>query len=148
WTSKKQVVRDFISQHDYIALLSFVHPVQPASLLQRQVPNLVVLRFHSHQLAVRSGELAYRAYVVAGEDRRSIADMRRFSFDIEIILIGEQVIAGGTHVSLHNRGTSRKDKHDVVAELGQSTLVAGTKAFAQTDEQQQRSDTPGDAEHR
>ena len=141
-------MRDFISQHDYIALLSFVHPVQPASLLQRQIPYPVVLRFHSHQFAVGSGELAYRAYVVAGEDRRSIADMRRFSFDIEIILIGKQVIARGTHVALHNRGAAGEYKHDVVAELGQGTFVAGTKAFAQTDEQQQRSDAPRNAKHR
>jgi len=39
----------------------------------------------------------------------------------------------------------RKDHHDVFAVLREVALVAGAKTFAEADQQQQRTDSPGDA---
>ena len=47
----------------------------------------------------------------------------------------------------HRGRAPGKDKHDVFAELGHLALVARAEAFAYSDQQQQRSDPPGDAEH-
>ena len=81
---------------------------------------------------VRGGEFAGGADIIAGKDRRSLADMRSFHADVRIVLVSEQIVAGGVHAGCDHRSASRKDKHDVFAKFGQVALVSRAEALAQT----------------
>ena len=57
--------------------------------------------------------------------------VRRFVLDVEIVLVGEVVLAAGTHVAGDRRSASGKHEHDVFAERVQLAPVAGAEALAQ-----------------
>ncbi len=75
------------------------------------------------------------------------ANVRSVAADVEVVAIGEVIVASGIHVALDSGSAAGKDHHDVLAELGEVALVAGAEAFAEADEEQKRTDSPGDAEH-
>src|SRR4029077_1504145 len=118
-----------------------------ASLLERKIPDPVVLRLHAGNLPVGTGKFADRTYVITVNNRRSVADVGSFSADVHIVLIGQQIVARGVHAACDHWGATGEDKHDVFAEFSQVALVSRPKTFAHTDEQQQRSHTHGYAEH-
>src|ERR1700722_2165383 len=120
----------FVAQDDHVSSLSLIQVIEPASLLERKITDLIVLRLYSDDLAVGGGEFADRTNVIAGKHRRSIADMGSFLADIRIILVSEQIIASGTHISRDHRSAARKNEHDVFAEFGQIALVSRAEAFA------------------
>src|ERR1700686_2076918 len=135
-TSREQVLDQFVAQNDDIAPLTFIQTIKPASLIDWEITDLAELRLHSCNLSIRAGELTDRAHIWTNQHGSSIAHMRRFLADVEKILICEQVIARGAHVALDNRSAAGKDEHDVLAILFHLALVARTKTFAKTDQQQ------------
>ena len=147
WTSRKEIAGHFVAQDDHVALLSAVQIVDPAPLLERKKADLTVLRLNAGNLSAGAGELTDRAHVVTSQDWRSIADIGGRT-NVEVVLIGQQVLAGGAHAALHDRSAAGEDEHDVLAEFFHLPLVAGAEPFAQADQQQQRSDSPCNAKHR
>ena len=143
----KKVAGHLIAKDDDVAFLSFVESVEPASLFQRQEADSVVLWFGAGELATGAGELTDGMHVVSGENGSDGANVQRFLADIEVILVGEPVLAGGIHAAPNRRGAAREDHHDIFAILRKTALVTASEAFAQADQQQQGTDTPGDAEH-
>ena len=63
--------------------------------------------------------------------------------------VGEGELVGGhAGVLVGQRGDgSAEDHDDVGAELGEAAALSGAEALAKADEQEQRGDSPGDAEH-
>src|SRR6202020_348486 len=115
------------------------------AFLERKVANFVELRLGAHNLAAAGGEFADLAQIGARNDWHGVTDVWR-SPDIHVVFISEQVGTGGAHVALDGGGASGKQKHDVLAELGQFAFVAGAEAFADAHQQEQGSYAPGDAE--
>ena len=146
-SSGEQVPGQFIAQHDDVAFLRFVQAIEPASLLEGKKPDLVELRFHADNLSVGTGEFTHRAHVIASQHRRSLANVGSFLADVGVVLIGKQIVAGGVHAAGDHGRTAGEDKHDVLPVFGQPALVSRAEPFAQADQQQQRSHTPGHAEH-
>src|ERR1022692_2897965 len=86
-------------------------------------------------------------HVAGDEDGTDGANVRRFLADVEVILISEPVLAGGVHAARNGRSAAGEEHHDVFAEIREVALVAGAEALAEADQQEERADTPGDAEH-
>src|SRR5579862_8228833 len=84
---------------------------------------------------------------------RSLREMTGQAFrtypapDVEVVLVSQQVRAGGTHVALNGRRAPGEQKHNVFPELRQFPLIARSKAFADPHQEQERSHSPGNAEH-
>jgi len=105
------------------------------------------LRFGASELAAGAGELADGMHVVGGENRSDSPNVRRFFADIEVILVSEPVLASGVHAARNRRSAAGVDPHDVLAVLREVALVTGSETLAEADQQEQRTDTPGDPEH-
>src|SRR5882724_1288794 len=75
WTPRKEIAGHFVAQHDHVALLSAVHIVDPAPLLERKKADLTVLRLNAGNLSAGARELTDRAHVVTSQDWRSITDI-------------------------------------------------------------------------
>src|ERR1022692_4593856 len=86
-------------------------------------------------------------HVAGDEDGTDGANVRRFLADVEVILISEPVLAGGVHAARNGRSAAGEEHHDVFAEIREVALVAGAKALAEADQQEERADSPGNAEH-
>ena len=114
-TSGKKVAGHLIAENDDVAFLSFVEVVEPASLLQREEADSVVLRFGAGELAAGAGELADRMHVVGGENGSDGPNVRRFLADVEVVLVGEPVLAGGVHAARNRGSAAGEDQHDVFA---------------------------------
>ncbi len=142
----EQGLQQFVAEDDHIASLRSVQFIQPASLLEGKITYFAELGLRAQDFSARVGEFADLVQVGARNQRAGISDMRAFA-DIHVVLVGEQIRTGGVHAALYGGRAPREDKHDVLAELGQLALVAGAEAFAHTYQKQQRSHTPGDAEH-
>ena len=145
--SRKKVARHLIAENDDVAFLRFVEVVKPASQLQREKADSVVLRFGAGELTAGAGEFADGVHVVGGENGGDGPNVGRLFADVEVVLIGEPVLAGGVHAARNSRSAAGEKKHDVFAVLRKTALVAGSEALAEADQQQQGADTPGDAEH-
>src|SRR5580704_5527883 len=126
----KEIPGEFVAQDDHITLLTIVQVIEPASLLERKIPNPIVLRLHAGNLPVGTGKFANRTYVITVNNRRSVADVGSFSADVSIVLVVKQISASGVHVACDHRGATGEDKHDVFAEFSQVALVSRTKTFA------------------
>ena len=63
--------------------------------------------------------------------------------------VGEGELVGDHALVLIREGGDGAAPHhdDIGAEFGEAALLAGAKAFAEADEQEERGDSPGDAEH-
>src|SRR5208337_631071 len=140
--SGEKVAPHLVAEDDDVALLYFVKVVEPAPLQQREVANPVVLWFGPRELPAGAGKLADRVHVVGGKNGSDGLDVRRFLADVEVILIGEPVVACRVHAALEGRSATWVEHHDVFAVLGKIALVAASEAFAQADQQQQRADSP------
>ena len=88
------------------------------------------MRLDAGKLAVGAGELADGAHVTARKNGGGGANVGSVLANVEIILIGEPVVAGGVHASLYHRGATGEDEHDVFAEFVEFALVAGAEAFS------------------
>src|ERR1035441_2057075 len=86
-------------------------------------------------------------HVAGDEDGTDGANVRRFLADVEVILISEPVLAGGVHAARNGRSAAGEEHHDVFAEIREVALVAGAEALAEADQQEERADSPGNAEH-
>ena len=106
------------------------------------------MRRNADHFPVGVAVLADFANVGPSQHRCDGPDVGRFALNVEVVLISEVIFAAGTHVAGDRRRASREQEHDVFAERIQLAPVAGAETFAQTDQQQQRADSPGDAKHR
>src|SRR5258708_5222839 len=77
-----------------------------------------------------------------------IADVWSLRADIDVVLVGQQIGTGGVHAALYRWRSTRKEKHDVPAELSQLALVARAEALAHPHQQKQRPHAPRNPEHR
>src|ERR1035441_4118067 len=84
--------------------------------------------------------------VAGDEDGTDGANVRRFLADVEVILVGEPVLAGGVHAARNGRSAAGEEHHDVFAEIREVALVAGAEALADADQQEERADSPGNPE--
>src|SRR5439155_21904589 len=89
WAPGEQRLQQFVTKHDHIASLRPVQFIEPASLLEGKVTDLVELRFCSQDFAARVGEFAHRMQVTTGNQGGSVADAWGLRADIEVVLIGE-----------------------------------------------------------
>src|SRR5208282_2283921 len=145
--SGEKVAPHLVAEDDDVALLYFVKVVEPAPLQQREVANPVVLRFGPRELPAGAGKLADRVHIVGGKNGSDGLDVRGFLADVEIILVREPVLACGVHTARYRRSAAREKHHDVFAVLRKVALVTGSEALPEPDQQEQRTDAPGDAEH-
>jgi len=145
--SWKKVACHFVAEDDDVAFLTLVELVEPASQLQREESDSSVLRFGAGEQATGGRKLADGMHVAGDEDGTDGENVRRFLADVEVILIREPVLPSGIHAALNGRGAAGVEHHDVFAEIGEVAPVAGSEALAETDQQEQRADSPGDAEH-
>ena len=143
-----EVLQHLVAQHGDQPLLRFVVLIEPATIGQRQITDDVVVRWDSADFAVGVVVGADLANIQPRQHRRGRANVRRFLQDVLIILVGEVVVPGRTHIAGDGGSASGKDEHDVFAQRVQLAAIAGAKALAQSHQQQQRSHAPGDAEHR
>src|ERR1019366_2601802 len=132
---------------DDVAFLTLVEVVEPASQLEREEEDSSVLRFGASEQATGAGKLADGMHVAGDEDGTDGANVRRFLADVEVILISEPVLAGGVHAARNGRSAAGEEHHDVFAEIREVALVAGAEALAEADQQEERADSPGNAEH-
>src|ERR1017187_1054158 len=132
----EEISRNLFTKDDNVACLAFIQIVEPASLLKREEPNLIELRLHADDLSVRTGKLAHRAHVISSEDRRSIAHVGCCVANIQIILIGQQVVTGRAHAALYYWGAPGKDEHNVLPEFRHLSLVARAETFTEPNQQQ------------
>src|SRR5258708_30160275 len=146
-TSGKKVACHLIAEDDDVAFLTFVEVVQPAPQFQRKEADPVVLRFGSGELATGAGEFADRVHLIGDENGSDGANVRSFFTDVEVILVGEPILAGGVRAALNGRSAAGEEHHDVFAVLRKAALIAGSEALAEADQQNQGTDSPGDAEH-
>src|SRR5258708_6127836 len=86
-------------------------------------------------------------YFVGDEYRSDGLNVRRLFANVEVILVREPVLASGGRAALNGRSAAGKEHHDVFAVLRKAALVAGSETLAEADQQEQGTDTPGDAEH-
>src|ERR1700676_167119 len=115
--SGKKVPRQFVAEDNHVAFLSFVQTIQPSPLLERKIPDLVVLGLHAGNLPVGAGKLADGPDVIAEKHRRSIAYVGSLLADVHIVLAGEQIFAGRIHAPGDCGSAAGEDKHNVLAEF-------------------------------
>src|ERR1700691_5100586 len=127
--SGEKIAGHLIAEDHDVALLGLIQSIEVASLLHRKEADSVVLRFGAGELAAGTGELADGVDIASGKDGRDGANVWRFFADIEIILVGEPVLAGGSYASLDGWSAAGKDHHDVFAILRKTALVTGSEAF-------------------
>ena len=132
----KQGLQQLVTEDDHISSLRSVHFIEPASLLEREITYPVKLRLRTQDFATGVGEFAHLVQVGARKQRAGVADVWSFLTDIYVVLVGKQIGTGGVHAALYRWRAPGKDKHDVLAELGQLALVAGAEAFAHAHQQQ------------
>ena len=83
----EEVLGHLIAQHNHVAALALIQPVEPASLFQGQIADPIVLRLHAGDFAVGAGELAHCPHIAARKHRSHCQDMRRFAADVKVILV-------------------------------------------------------------
>src|SRR5439155_6508327 len=122
--------------------------IQPATALQRYGADLVVLRLNTKHLPVSAGVITDSANVVSLQHWRHGSEiMGRLGTNSDIIAIGHVPFLGGSQAPRNRWNSASEGKHDVLAQIGQVLLLPGAKAFTQSDQQQQRPNTPGDTEY-
>src|SRR5438045_2428111 len=144
--SWEQCLLQLIAEDDYISPLLIIKLVEPASFFEGEKADVVQLRLGAQDFSAASSELAYFVQITTRNNRSGSADVRGFT-DVEIIGVGQQISAGGVHVALNRRRTPWEKKHDVFAEFGHLSLIAGAEAFADAYQQQQRSHSPCNSKH-
>ena len=104
----EQVLHHLVADHAHEPLLGIVGVVQPAATVERQIANGVEVRRDAHHLPVGVAELADLANVLPHEHRRDGAHMRRLALDVKVVLIGEVILAAGTHIAGDSRRAPRE----------------------------------------
>src|SRR5206468_539000 len=102
--SRKETPRHLVAQDNHVALLAVVRIVEPAPLLERKKPNPIKLRRDADDLSGRTGKLANRPHFRSGKHGRSIAHEWCCVSNIDVILISQQIVAGGAQAALDHRG--------------------------------------------
>ena len=145
--SGKYVLQQLPADDGHAPGFGVVLIVEPAARADGHIADLVVLGSDAEDLAVGGTVIADRANVFAIEHGRNVLMRARLAANGEVILISEMVGAAGLRAAFDRRDASGEGKHDVLAEILQLLRLPAAEAFAQTDQQEQRSDAPGDAEH-
>src|SRR5580704_7208654 len=143
----KQRAAYFVADDDDFSLLRIVHRIDPAALVHRQVTNLVEFRRHAHDLAAGLEKVADGSNIAAADDGHGGADAGALAKDVLVIAVGQVILLQGGKAALHLRGASRPDEHDVLAQGVELLAISRPETFSQTDQQEQGTDSPGNAEH-
>src|ERR1019366_724848 len=145
--SGEYVLQKLPANDGHAARFGIVLIVEPAARADGDIANLVVLGRDAKDLAVGGSVIADGANVFAVEHRRNILERAGLAADGEVILISEMVSAAGLRAAFNGGDASREGEHDVLAKILQLLGLAAAKALAQADQQEQRPDAPGNAEH-
>ena len=145
--SGKYVLQQLPANHGDPARFGVVLIVEPAARPHGDIADLVVLGRNAEHLAVGGTVIADGANVLAVEHGGKILERARLAANGEVILISEMVGAAGLRAAFDGGNASGEGEHDVLAEVLQLLLLPAAEALAQADQQQQRSDSPGNAEH-
>src|ERR1700680_2821158 len=141
--SWKQGAPDLIADDDHGALLRVVHGIDPAALVDWQIADLIKVRGHTHDLAAGLEEIADRPDVAAGDGGSRSPHAGTFGQNVLIVAVREIVLPQWGEAAWHHGGPARRDEHHVLAEGIELFAIASAKPFSQTNEQQQRTDAPG-----
>src|ERR1700686_384333 len=146
-TSWKEGAPDLVAYDDHGALLRVVHGIDPAALVDWQIADLIKVRGHAHDLAAGLEKIADRPDVAAGNGGSSSAHAGAFIQNVFVVAVGEIVLPQCGEAALHHGSPARPDKHHVLAQGIELFAIASAESFSQTNEQQQGTDAPGNAEH-
>ena len=142
----KQKRRAFKSEHDDTATINEIGLVDEAALGEGDKTNFSIVRLDAHHLARGVGIGAHFIEIIAIEEtgnRAHFGESAQGGFVArgELVwphagvLVGESGDGGVPH------------HHNVIAEGRQLPVLTASKAFAESHENQQRTDSPCDAEH-
>ena len=127
--------------------LLFVHVVQPASVVHRDVADAAEVGKDAVDGAARLEKIADGADVAAGDDGSGSGDARTLAENVFVVAVGQVVLAQRRKAALHDRGPARPDEHDVFANRIKLLAVAGAEPFPETHQQQQGTNSPRNPEH-
>ena len=96
----KKYANEFAADDADVVALLFVAPIQPASLFNGLVANVIELRLGAIHVAVAAAILAHQAKVAAVDDGRRIPNIGRIA-NVEIILVVQVVLAGRKLAAAH-----------------------------------------------
>ena len=128
-------------------MLGDVLLVEVAAFGEGDIADLGEVDLDAHGGTAGARELADFFEVAAVDEGGGVADVGGLLADG--LGVGEGELVGGhAGVLVGQRGDGAAPEHDDVgAEFGEAAALAGAEAFAEADEQEQRGDSPGDAEH-
>ena len=136
----------FRAEKDDMAMLGDVVGIEVAALGEGNGADLLDVGLDAPDATGEAAVLAGLFEIAANEESGDVANMRSAA-DSGAVSKGD--VIGTTAVVLAGEsgdGTGIEED-DVCAEGGERAALTGAEAFAEADEQKQRGDTPGDAEH-
>ena len=145
--SREYVLQQLPADDRHAPRFRIVLIVEPATRAHGNVADLVIFGRDAEDLATGGTIIADRANVFAIEHRGNILERARLAANREIILIREMVGAAGLRAAFDGGDAPGEGEHDVLAEVFQLPRLSAAEALAQPNQQKQRSDAPGDAEH-
>ena len=145
--SGKYVFQKLPADHGHSPGLRVVRIIEPAARANRDIADPVILGRNAKDLAVGGTVITDRANVFAVEHGRNILEQASLGADGEVILVSEMVGAAGLSAAFHRGDTSGEGEHDVLAKVAQLLRLTAAEAFSHTNQQEERSDAPGNAEH-
>ena len=145
--SREYVLQKLPADNGHSARFGIVLIVEPAARANGNIADLVVLGRNAEDLSVGGTIIADGANVLAVEYRGKILERASLAADGEVILISEMVSAAGLSAAFDGGDAAGEGEHDVLAEILQLLRLPAAEALAQPDQQEQRSDAPGNAEH-
>jgi hypothetical protein len=142
----KEQMSGLEAEHGDAAALGNIGGVNEAAFLHLDEAHIGEIGLDACDLRGSVGPRADLVEILPIEDGGDGAQFGQLAH-VRFILRGELI---GTHggVLVGQRGDGGVEHHDdVVADAGQVAPLATAKAFAQTDQNEQRTDSPGNAEH-
>src|ERR1700733_1233377 len=148
WVPKKQKPFHLLSQYHHLGPMGYVVLVEKSSLRQWQMAYLRVVQPDPHPLPAGTRKLAHLLQVAALDQRRGISHIGSSSAN-RICIAHRQLVRMHSHMLLRQHRYGATPHHDHVrAKLREALALPGAKPLAQPNQQQQRSHTPRNAEHR
>src|SRR5215471_11946866 len=136
-SARKENAYEFAADDAHAVALSLIAPIEPASLIDGLVANVVELRLSAINVAVTASVFAHQPKVAAVNHRSGIADKTRAA-NIEIVLIVQVVLARGKLTGSDRGHVSVVHLHVVFAKAGKILCSSSSKALSQSDQQQER----------
>ncbi len=143
----EHVAGHLTSENANATALGVIVVVEPASDFERDGTHLTVNCGHAGDLTVGAGVIANGANVVAGDDGRDVQRELGFVFDGDVIVVGEIEPLHRIEAAFDGGDAASEKEDDVFAEGFELLAIAVAEAFANTGEQEERADAPGDSEH-